>query len=83
MITSLAQTVETELANAMSSAITGVITGTTTVEEAMSTMFANIAKAFIDMATQMIAKALILKALGALGGGGTDKEEKVTTAIHW
>jgi len=71
MITSLAQTVESEISNAMSTAITGVITGTTTVEEAMSTMFANIGKAFIDMATQMIAKALILKALGALGGGNT------------
>lgn len=71
MIISLSDTVISEMSNAMSSAITGVITGTTTVEEAMSTMFANIGKAFIDMATQMIAKALILKALGALGGGGT------------
>ena len=45
-----------------------------TVEEAMSEMFANIGKAFIDMATQMIAKALVMKALNILlpgiGGGG-------------
>lgn len=76
MIVSLAQTVENEIGSAMSSAITGVITGTQTVEEAMSTMFANIGKAFIDMATQMIAKALVMKALGILtggmGGGGGD-----------
>jgi len=75
MIVSLAQTVETELSSAMSTAITSVITGTGTVEEAFSQMFANIGKAFIDMATQMIAKALIMKALGIVmggaGGGGS------------
>jgi len=32
-------------------------------------MFKNIGKAFIDMATQMIAKALVMKALGILTGG--------------
>ena len=69
MIVSLAQTIEGEMASAMSNAITNVITGTGTVQEAMSTMFANIGKAFIDMATQMIAKALILKALGIIFPG--------------
>ena len=69
MIVSLAQTIEGEMASAMSNAITNVITGTGTVQEAMSTMFANIGKAFIDMATQMIAKALIMKALGILFPG--------------
>jgi len=68
-IINMSNTVISEMSNAMSSAITGVITGTTTVEEAMSTMFANIGKAFIDMATQMIAKALVMKALGILTGG--------------
>lgn len=73
MIVSLARTVENEIGSAMSTAITNVITGTGTVEEAMTTMFANIGKAFVDMATQMIAKALIMKALGILSsasGGG-------------
>ena len=75
MIVSLLETIESEFASAMSSAIYGVITGTKTAQEAFSEMFANIGKAFIDMATQMIAKALILKALGvvlggAAGGGG-------------
>ena len=73
MIVSLAQTVETELASAMSTAITGLIDGTTTAEEALTTMLQNIGKAFIDMATQMIAKAIILKALGVMfpGSDGT------------
>ena len=66
MIVSLAGTVETELASAMSTAIVGLIDGTTTAEEAFATMFKNIGQAFIDMATQMIAKALIMKALGIL-----------------
>ena len=63
-----------EAATAMSSAVQSVITGTGSVQEAFSNMFANIGKAFIDMATQMIAKALIMKAIGiltsAFGGGG-------------
>ena len=76
MVASLAQTIQSELASAMSNAVNGVINGTMTVQEAFGQMFANIGKAFIDMATQMIAKALILKVLGILfpgaapGGGG-------------
>jgi hypothetical protein len=64
-----------EAATAMSSAVQSIVTGTGSVEEAFSNMFANIGKAFIDMATQMIAKALIMKAIGilgnAFGGGGS------------
>lgn len=76
MVASLAQTIQSELGSAMSNAVNGVINGTMTVQEAFGQMFANIGKAFIDMATQMIAKALILKVLGILfpgaapGGGG-------------
>jgi hypothetical protein len=69
MIVSLAGTVEGEIGGAMSNAISGVISGTQTAQEAFSQMFQNIGKAFIDMATQMIAKALIMKALGILAGG--------------
>jgi phage-related minor tail protein len=65
----LAGTVASELSGAMSSAITGVIDGTTTVQEAFSQMFKNIGAAFISMATEMIAKALVMKVLGILGGG--------------
>ena len=66
---SLAGTIQSEFAGAMSNAIIGVIDGTMTVQQAFSQMFKNIGKAFIDMATQMIAKALIMKVLGILGGG--------------
>jgi hypothetical protein len=71
MVVSLAGTVESELGSAMSNAISGLIDGTMTAQEAFSQMFKNIGKAFIDMATQMIAKALVMKVLGiAFGGGG-------------
>ena len=63
MVVSLAQTIESELAGAMSNAIIGIIDGTQTAEEAFANMFKAIGKAFIDMATQMIAKALVMKAL--------------------
>lgn len=71
-IASLARTIESELGSALSNAITGLIDGTTTVQEAFSSMFANIGKAFIDMATQMLAQKAILMLLGAFtsGGGG-------------
>ena len=73
MIVSLAQTVETQFASAMSSAITGLIDGTTKIEDALGDMFKAIGKAFIDMANQIIAKQLVMIALQsilkALGGG--------------
>ena len=53
----------------MSNAISGLIDGTKTAQEAFGQMFKNIGKAFIDMATQMIAKAMVLKVLGIFGGG--------------
>jgi len=67
MVVSLATTVESSIGSAMSNAISGVIQGTTTVLEAFSSMFKSIGDAFIQMATQMIAKALIMKVLGILG----------------
>ena len=70
MITSLAQTVESEIGGAMSNAVMGLIDGTMTAQEAFGQMFKNIGKAFIDMATQMIAKALVMKVLGIFTGGG-------------
>ena len=69
-IADLARTIETELGSALSNAITGLIDGTTTVQEAFGNMFANIGKAFIDMATQMLAQKAILMLLGAFTGGG-------------
>ena len=70
----LAQTIASELGNAMSRAITGLIDGTQTVAEVFGEMFKNIGQAFISMAAEMIAKALVMKALGIFlpgaGGGG-------------
>jgi tape measure domain-containing protein len=74
-VVSLATTVESSIGSAMSNAISGVIQGTATVKDAFASMFQSIGDAFIQMATQMIAKALIMKVLGilggAFGGGGT------------
>ena len=74
MIVSLAGTIESEIGSAMSNAVMGLIDGTMTAQEAFGQMFKNIGKAFIDMATQMIAKALVMKVLGiftgGMGGGG-------------
>lgn len=70
-IASLANTITNELGQAMASALTGLIDGTQSAEEAFSTMFRNIGQAFIQMATDMIAKALMMKVLGIfLPGSG-------------
>ena len=85
IIVSLAQTVETELASAMSSAITGLIDGTQTAQEAFASMFRNIANAFINMATQMIANALFMKALGILipGAESTTGQQSAAVQAGW
>lgn len=69
MVLSLAQSVESSLATAMSSAVETLITGTGSVKDAFSDMFASIGKAFINMATQMLAQQAILSLLQALSGG--------------
>jgi tape measure domain-containing protein len=73
MIVSLATTVEGSIGTAMSNAISGVIQGTATVKDAFASMFQSIGDAFIQMATQMIAKALILQVLGIIGGAAGGK----------
>lgn len=60
-----------EVSTALSDSITGLITGTATVTEAFSRMFESIGKAFIDMATQMLAQKLFMTVLGALIPGGS------------
>ena len=71
MIVSLAQTIESEIGSAMATAISGVIDGTKTAQESFSQMFKNIGDAFIKMASDMIAKALVLKALNILLPGSS------------
>lgn len=65
----LSSAIESELGSAMSSAVSGMIDGTMSVQQAFQSMFANIGKAFIDMATQMLAKAIVLKAMGIMFPG--------------
>jgi hypothetical protein len=65
------------IGSAFSGAFQGVITSSMTAEEALSSFFKDVGAAFIQMATEIIAKQLvmitlqtILKILGAAGGGG-------------
>jgi phage-related minor tail protein len=58
----------------ISSAIMGLVNGTMTATEAFHNFFKSIGQAFLKMATQMIAKLIIIKllkaAIGMFGGGG-------------
>ena len=79
----MASTVASALSGAMTSAITGLIDGTTTAKEAFSDMFKSIGASFIKMATDMIAKALVMKAIGILtsafsGSGGAGPTPNVS-----
>lgn len=71
-ITSLGSTIQSELSTAMSTSITGVIQGTTTVKEAFGSMFQNIGDSFIKMAMDTLSKAVVgdlMQMLGNMGGG--------------
>lgn len=78
LIKELGSNVQSALASSIASAVTGFVEGTKTVQESLSDMFGAIAKAFLNMAAQIIAQQLvmitlqsILKALGGgLGGSG-------------
>jgi hypothetical protein len=64
-----------EVSRALSDSIAGLVTGTTTVAEAFGRMFENIGKAFIDMATQILAQQLLMQVVSAFlpsGFGATD-----------
>ena len=80
----IAITVADSIGNAFGQAFQGLISGSMSAQEALSSFFQSIADAFLDMATQIIAKQLvmitlqtILKILGAVsGGGGTGDSAK-------
>jgi hypothetical protein len=61
------------IGDAFSSSFQGIITGTQTAQEALASFFQNIAKSFLDMATEIIAQMVIMYAfkqlLGLFGGG--------------
>jgi tape measure domain-containing protein len=75
-IGNIAVTVADSIGAAFSQAFQGIISGTMTAQEALASFFQSVGDAFIQMASEIIAKQLtmiilqtILKALG--GGGGT------------
>jgi tape measure domain-containing protein len=74
VLITIGQTVETQISSAMSSAVTSVVTGSGSIKQALSDMFANIGQSFIKMATDIIAKQLVIIALNSIakifGGGG-------------
>lgn len=79
VLISVGQTIETEVSSAMSTAVSAVITGSGSVKQTLAEMFNNIGQSFVKMATDIIAKQMImivlqsvLKALGGgmFGGGG-------------
>jgi TP901 family phage tail tape measure protein len=61
------------IGDAFSSSFQGIITGTQAAQEALASFFQNIAKSFLDMATEIIAQMVIMYAfkqlLGLFGGG--------------
>jgi tape measure domain-containing protein len=63
------------IGDAFSSSFQGIITGTQTAQEALASFFQNIAKSFLDMATEIIAQMVIMYAfkqlLNLFGGGGS------------
>ncbi len=58
-----------EVATAISSSIQAIVTGTGSIEEAFSNLFQNIGRAFIDLATQVLAQKAFLAVLNALNPG--------------
>jgi hypothetical protein len=62
------------IGDAFAAAFTGVITGTTSVRQAVADMLQRVGQAFISMAVEIIAKQLVMitlqRTLNALSGGG-------------
>jgi len=76
-ISNIAITSAEGIGNAFAQSFQGLISGTMTAKEALSSFFKSVADMFLEMAAQIIAKQItmiilqtILKALGAAGGGG-------------
>jgi tape measure domain-containing protein len=61
------------IGDAFASSFQGIMTGTQAAQEALASFFQNIAKSFLDMATEIIAQMVIMYAfkqlLGLFGGG--------------
>ena len=72
--TYLAQTGADGIAEAFSGAFESLVTGATTAQQALATFFSGVGKAFVSMATEIIAKMIVMFAfkqlLGLFGGRG-------------
>jgi tape measure domain-containing protein len=76
-ISNIAITSAEGIGKAFAQSFQGLISGSMTAKEALSSFFKSVADMFLEMAAQIIAKQItmiilqtILKALGAVGGGG-------------
>jgi hypothetical protein len=76
-ISNIAITSAEGIGNAFAQSFQGLISGTMTAKEALGSFFKSVADMFLEMAAQIIAKQMtmiilqtILKALGAVAGGG-------------
>ena len=63
---SLAQSIQGAIGSAMSTAVSSLVTGAENIKTTLASMFEAIGKAFIDMATQIIAKQLVMITLGTI-----------------
>jgi tape measure domain-containing protein len=81
-ISNIAITSAEGIGNAFAQSFQGLIDGSMTAKEALGSFFKSVADMFLEMAAQIIAKQItmiilqtILKALGAVGGGGGGNPE--------
>jgi tape measure domain-containing protein len=74
VIIRVSQTIESEMSRAMSGAVTALVTGSGSVKQVLSDMFSSIGQSFVKMATDIIAKQMMMmvlnRVLGIFGGGG-------------
>ena len=74
------------IGDAFAQSFSDIATGAQTVQASLGQLFKNIAKMFADMAAQLIAKWLIMKAIGLVasifGGGGGDAGPK-SEGLQW
>lgn len=63
---SMAQTIESSLSGAISSAVTNLVTGAQSIKQTLADMFRSIGEAFIKMAADIIAKQLVIVALNSI-----------------
>jgi len=90
-IGNIAVSVADSIGTAFSQAFQGIISGTMTAQEALASFFKSVGDAFIQMASEIIAKQItmiilqtILKALGGAGGGmSTSTGFGAGDTSHW